>query len=203
MTATRPIRLCMRSIVGIGASHAMLGWTAITPAAATEAFVLDPAHSQPMFEVRHLGFSVQRGTFTKARGRVTIDRAIGAASIDVVIDASSVRTNDERLDEVVKGRDFLDVANHPTIDFKSSAVTFDGDRLVRVAGELTLLDGTHPVVLTVANFACGQHPFTKRPMCGAEATTTIKRSDWGMAYGIPKMVGDDVRITIPIEAYRE
>src|SRR5664279_4706554 len=133
MTATRPIRLCMRSIVGIGVSHAMLGWTAITPAAATEAFVLDPAHSQPMFEVRHLGFSVQRGTFTKARGRVTIARAIGAASIDVVIDASSVRTNDERLDEVVKGRDFLDVANHPTIDFKSSAVTFDGDRLVRVA----------------------------------------------------------------------
>lgn len=203
MTAARPIRLCARSIVGIAVAHAVLASTAIAPAAATETFVLDAAHSQPLFEVRHLGFSVQRGTFTKVRGRVTIDPAAGAASIDVVIDASSVRTNDERLDEVVKGPDFLDVANHPTINFRSSAVTFDGDRIVRVTGELTLLDGTHPVVLKVANFACGQHPFTKRPMCGAEATATIKRSDWGMAYGIPKMVGDDVRITIPIEAYRE
>ena len=64
-----------------------------------------------------------------------------------------------------------------------------------IDGELTMLGITKPVSLKVTNFACGEHPFNKKPMCGAEATTTIKRSEWGMKYGIPKAVGDDVRIT--------
>jgi polyisoprenoid-binding protein YceI len=59
------------------------------------------------------------------------------------------------------------------------------------------------VTLTVANFVCGSHPYTRNPMCGAEVTTTIKRSEWGMKYLAPRMVGDEVKITIPVEAYRE
>ena len=80
---------------------------------------------------------------------------------------------------------------------------FDGDRVVGADGELTMLGVTKPVSLKVANFTCGEHPFNKKPMCGAEATANIKRSEWGMTAGIPFAPADEIRIIIPIEAYRE
>ena len=91
----------------------------------------------------------------------------------------------------------------PTITFKSTSLTFDGDRVVGINGELTLLGVTKPVTLKLVNDVCGEHPFNKKPMCGAEATTTIKRSEWGMKYGIPKAVSDEVKLTLPIEAYKD
>ena len=168
-----------------------------------ETFVIDPAHSQPMFEVRHLGFSVQRGMFAKATGRVEFDRVAKQGSVDVVIDTTSIRTNDQRLDVVLKGKDFFNVEKYPVMNFKSSRVAFETDQVIGITGELTLLGQTRPVALKVVNFACGTHPFNKRPMCGAEATATIRRSDWGMTYGIPDLAGDEVKITIPIEAYKD
>jgi polyisoprenoid-binding protein YceI len=173
------------------------------PAHAQETYVIDPVHSQPMFEVQHMGYSLQRGTFSKASGKITLDRAAKKGAIDVTIDTTTVKTIDPRLDTHVRGEDFFNVAKYPSMTFKSTALTFDGDRVVGADGELTLLGVTKPVKLTVANFVCGDHPFNKKPMCGAEVTATIKRSDWGMKYGVPKAVGDDVKITIPVEAYKE
>ena len=173
------------------------------PAPAQDTYVIDPVHSQPMFEVQHMGYSLQRGTFSKATGKITLDRAAKKGAIDVTIDTGSVKTIDPRLDTSVRGEDFFNVAKYPSMSFKSTALTFDGDRVVGAEGELTLLGVTKPVKLTVANFVCGDHPFNRKPMCGAEVTTTIKRSEWGMKYGIPKAVGDDVKIMIPVEAYRE
>ena len=172
-------------------------------AAAQETYNIDPVHSQPNFEVQHMGFSLQRGSFMKSSGKVTIDRAAKKGSIDVTIDATSIRTIDPRLDTHVKSPDFFNVEKYPTITFKSTDLVFDGDRVVEVNGELTLLGITKPVVLKVTNERCGEHPINKKPMCGAEATTTVKRSEWGMKYGLPRAVGDDVRIVIPIEAYKE
>ena len=158
---------------------------------------------QPMFEVQHMGYSLQRGTFSKASGKITLDRAAKKGSIDVTIDTTTVKTIDPRLDTHVRGEDFFNVAKYPAMSFKSTALSFDGDRVVGADGELTLLGVTKPVKLTVANFVCGDHPFNKKPMCGAEVTATIKRSDWGMSYGVPKAVGDNVKIMIPVEAYKE
>ncbi len=172
-------------------------------AAAEDTYTIDPVHSQPTFEVRHMGFSLQRGSFGKATGKVTLDRAAKKGSVEVTIDTTSIKTIDPKLDTHVKSEDFFNVAKYPTMTFKSTSLTFDGDRVVGLDGELTLLGVTKPVTLKVANDVCGEHPFNKKPMCGAEATTTIKRSDWGMKYGIPKAVGDDVKIMIPVEAYRE
>jgi polyisoprenoid-binding protein YceI len=172
-------------------------------AAAQETYNIDPVHSQPNFEVQHMGFSIQRGSFTKSTGKVTIDRAAKKGSIEVTIDATSIRTIDPRLDTHVKSPDFFNVEKYPTITFKSTDLVFDGDRVVEVNGELTLLGITKPVVLKITNEHCGEHPINKRPMCGAEATTMVKRSEWGMKYGLPRAVGDDVRIVIPIEAYKE
>jgi polyisoprenoid-binding protein YceI len=172
-------------------------------AAAEETYAIDPVHSQPIFEVRHMGFSTQRGSFGKATGKVTLDRAAKKGSVDVTIDTTSIKTIDPRLDTHVKSEDFFNVAKYPTITFKSSNFVFEGDRVVGMDGELTLLGVTKPVTLKVANDVCGEHPMNKKPMCGAEATTTIKRSDWGMKYGAPRAVSDEVKITIPIEAYKE
>ena len=172
-------------------------------ARAQETYVIDPVHSQPMFEVQHMGYSLQRGTFSKASGKITLDRAAKKGSIDVTIDTTTVKTIDPRLDTHVRGEDFFNIAKYPTMSFKSTALSFDGDRVVGADGELTLLGATKPVKLTVANFVCGDHPFNKKPMCGAEVTATIKRSDWGMSYGVPKAVGDNVKIMIPVEAYKE
>ncbi len=171
--------------------------------AAEEIYVLDPVHSQPIFEVQHMGFSVQRATFSKIAGKVTLDRAARKGAVDVTIDTSSIRSFSDRLDNHVKGEDFFNVAKFPAMSYKSSNLVFDGEKLVAIDGELTLLGITRPVSLKVTSFACGEHPFNKKPMCGAEASTTIKRSEWGMKYGIPKAVGDEVKITLPVEAYRE
>ncbi len=172
-------------------------------AAADETYVIDPVHSQPIFEVQHMGFSMQRATFSKISGKVTLDRAARKGAVDVTIDTSSIRSFSDRLDTHVKSEDFFNVAKYPAMSFKSSNLVFDGDRLVAIDGELTMIGVTKPVSLKVTSFTCGEHPFNKKPMCGAEASATIKRSEWGMKYGIPKAVGDDVKITLPVEAYRE
>jgi polyisoprenoid-binding protein YceI len=173
------------------------------PAVAEETYDIDPVHSQPIFEVKHMGFSIQRGSFAKATGKVTLDRVAKKGTIDVTIDTTSIKTIDPRLDVHMKGEDFFNVAKYPTMTFKSSHLTFDGDALIGAEGEFTMLGVTKPVTLKVANFVCGDHPVNRKAMCGAEVGTTIKRSEWGMNYGVPKALGDDVKISIPIEAYKE
>ncbi len=147
-----------------------------------------------------MGFSLQRGSFGKATGKVTVDRAAKKGSVEVTIDTTSIKTIDPRLDTHAKSEDFFNVAKYPTMTFKSTNLTFEGDRVVALDGELTLLGVTKPVTLKVSNEVCGEHPINKKPMCGAEATTTIKRSEWGMKYGAPRAVSDEVKITIPAAA---
>jgi len=172
-------------------------------AAAQETYTIDPVHSQPIFEARHMGFSQQRGSFAKSTGKITLDRAAKKGTVEVVIDTTSIKTYDSRLDEQMKSENFFNVAKYPTLTFKGNNVVFDGDRVVQVDGDLTMLGVTKPVSLKVANFVCGEHPSNKKPMCGAEATATIMRSEWGMKYALPKSVSDEIKLTIPIEAYRE
>jgi len=172
-------------------------------AAAEETYTIDPVHSQAMFEARHMGFSQQRGSFAKSTGKITLDRAAKKGTVEIVIDTTSIRTYDPRLDEQMKSENFFNVAKYPTLTFKGNNVIFDGDRVVQVDGELTMLGVTKPVSLKVANFVCGEHPMNKKPMCGAEATTTVMRSEWGMKYALPKAVSDEIKLTIPIEAYKD
>ena len=177
---------------------------AALPAVAADVYVIDPVHSQPQWIARHIGFSNQHGNFGKATGKITLDRAAKKGSVDVSIDATSIRTYDARLDAIVKGERFFNVEKFPTITYKSTSVTFDGDKVTSVDGDLTMLGVTRPVTLKVSDFACGEQAFNKKPMCGAEATATIKRSEFGMTNGLN--IGnpaDDIRLIIPIEAYLE
>jgi polyisoprenoid-binding protein YceI len=190
-----PLAVSLGSLLTLSASAVL----------ADETYTLDPVHSQPRYEIQHMrGLSTQIGYFTKLTGKVTLDRAAKKGSIDVTIDTTSIRTHDaSRLDAVVKGEQYFNVEKYPTMSFKSSNLVFDGDKVVGAEGELTMIGVTKPVSLKVINFVCGENPFNKKPMCGGEATANIKRSEWGMKSGIPMSSSDDVRIIIPIEAYRE
>ena len=86
--------------------------------------------------------------------------------------------------------------------YKGTRFNFEGDKLVSVDGELTLLGVTRPLKLTVTHFVCGQHPRTKKEECGANAVAELKRSDYGMKAFIP-LIGDDIKITMQTEAYKQ
>ena len=181
---------------------ALLAALALPAAAAPERFTIDPRHTYPMYEVQHLGISLQRGRFKKTRGQVTIDTQAGTGSIDVSIDVASVDSGDPKLDEHLRGNDFFKAAKSPEIVFRSSDLAFEGGELKRVAGELTMAGATHPATLEVAFFRCTTHPVVKRKICGGEFTARVKRSDWGMTYGIPG-VADDVVLRINVEALKD
>ena len=94
------------------------------------------------------------------------------------------------------------VAEYPRMTYKSTGVKFNGDNLATVEGNLTLLGVTKPLRLTVTAFKCGAHPFNKKPMCGADVEGTIKRTDFGMKFGVPG-ISDEVKLMIGVEAYPE
>ena len=169
--------------------------------AAPETFNIDPAHTLPRFEYNHMGFSQQLSRFDKVSGSVTLDRAAKTGSVDVTIDAKSVDTGSTLFNEHIQGKDFLDTADYPTITFKSTAVKFNGDAVASVEGNLTIKGVTKPVTLTVQSFKCMPHPMLQKEACGATATTTVKRSDFNAGKYAP-LVGDDVTITLPIEAIK-
>ncbi len=173
------------------------------PVAAQDSYVLDPAHSRPSFEARHLGLSTQFGFFDKVSGKATLDRNARTGTLEVTIETASIRTFDPRLDAAVKGEKYLNVEKFPTMSFKSTGFRFEGDKLVGIDGDLTMLGVAKPVSLRVVSFACGDNPFNKKAMCGGDAAATIKRSDWGMTQGIPNAPADEVTLRLPFEGYRE
>lgn len=173
------------------------------PAAAQDVYVADTAHTYAYFATGHLGISWVRGRFTRTTSaKVVLDRAAKKGTIDVVIDAASVDTGHEARDKHVRSDEYLNVEKFPVIAFKSSSLKFAGDTLVSADGDLTMLGVTRPVSLNVTSFRCIQHPVNKRDMCGADAALAIKRSEWGIKRGATG-IGDDVKISIQIEAHKE
>jgi polyisoprenoid-binding protein YceI len=170
--------------------------------AAPETYTIDGRHTFPTFEVSHFGISTQRGMFTKVAGKITVDRAAKSGSVDVTIDTGSVVTGIQGLTDHLKAEDFFNVARFPTATFKGDKMSFEGDRPVAVDGSLTLNGVSRPVTLTIAAASCRDHPANKKPMCGADATATIKRSDFGIKYALPA-VGDEVKLSIPVEAFKD
>jgi polyisoprenoid-binding protein YceI len=177
--------------------------------AAPETYNVDPLHSYPSFAVSHLNMSTMIGRFERMSGKVSIDRAAKSGSLDVKIATASISTGDSKRtdgqrsrDEHLRAADFFNTAEFPDMVYKSTKFNFNGDKLESVEGNLTLLGVTKPVKLNVASFNCGSNPMSKKDMCGADVSGSIKRSEFGMKYGIPA-IGDEIKLTINIEAYKE
>ncbi len=170
--------------------------------AAPQTYVIDPTHTYPSFSVNHLGFSLQRGRFNQTQGRLVLDPAAKTGEVEISIQAASIDTGLAKRDDHLRGADFFNVAEHPTLRFKGTTLEFQGEQLVAVQGELTLLGVTKPLRLTVSQFYCGLNPLRLKQGCGADAQATLKRSDFGMDYALPG-VGDEVQLAIQVEAYAE
>jgi polyisoprenoid-binding protein YceI len=185
----------------------MVAFTLALPLSAVgapESYTMDPPHSIPQFELDYIGFTTIRGRFEKTSGKFTIDRAAKTGSVDFVIDAASVTTGDTERgsrprtrDEHLRTADFFNVAEFPRLTFKGTAVRFQGEAPAEIDGQLTILGITRRVTLKVERWKCGTHPFYKKDACGADAVTRIKRSDFGMKYGIPAL-GDEVTLHIGV-----
>ncbi len=181
----------------------VIGGAALTAAAALESFTIDNGHTFPSLEVMHFGTSIYRGKFTKTTGMVTLDRAGKNGSVDITIDAASIDMGNTRLDTHIKSKDFLDVEQFPTATFKASSMKFSGDKVSEIPGELTLHGVTKPVTLTMNMFNCYTNPTMKKEVCGGDASAVIKRSEFGVKYGTPGPVGDDIKLQIQVEAVHD
>lgn len=170
--------------------------------AAPETFVIDNDHTFPSFSYSHFGYTVQSSRFNKTSGKIVLDKAAKTGSVDVTIDTKSVDTGSTLFNEHIQGADFLDTAKYPTANFKSTSVTFDGDKPATIAGNLTLKGVTQPVTLKVTGYQLMPHPMLKKDAIGANATTTVKRTEFGAGKYAP-YVGDDVTIYIAIEAVKD
>lgn len=185
--------------------------------AAPQTYVIDPIHSIPNFSVIHLGMVTVYGRFDRISGKITVDTTAKTGSLDVKIETASVTTGDAKhepgslaakmhgprsRDEHLRTADFFNTAEFPEMSYKSTKFNYNGDNLENIEGNLTLLGVSKPVKLTVTSFKCGVHPFNKKPMCGADATGTIKRTDFGMKFGVPA-VSDEIKLMIGVEAYPE
>jgi polyisoprenoid-binding protein YceI len=167
-----------------------------------ERFVLDPTHTFPSFEIRHQGISTMRGKFNRTQGRVVLNPQQGSGLIDVTVDASSVDTGLEDLNQKLRGGSFFATARFPEIRFKSTQIEYRDGKPVLARGELTMLGQTRPLELEIRDYSCTLQFLTRRPMCGADVHATLRRSDFGMNFGIP-LIGDEVRLAIEVEGFRE
>jgi polyisoprenoid-binding protein YceI len=185
------------------------------PLAATaqvEKYNIDQYHTVPYFDIDHLGFATMRGRFDRATGSFTIDRGAKSGTLEVVIQTATVSTGDTERgerprtrDEHLKNADFFNTAEFPTMTFKSTKVNFKGDDVASVDGNLTLLGVTKPMTLQVVRWKCGPDMRTKgaRYQCGGNATATFKRSDFGMKFGLPVAVGDEVSLWMSFYGFRQ
>ena len=178
--------------------------------AAPETYVLDPYHTYPNFAVEHLGYSTIYGRFDKSSGKFVLDRAAKTGSLELLVETASINAADNEKgnrqrsrDDHLRSPDFFNVTEYPRMAYKSTSVKFNGDSVATVEGNLTLLGVTKPLVLHVDRWKCGAHPFNKKEMCGGNASGSLKRSDFGMKFGLPLAVGDEIRLIIGFEAYKE
>lgn len=174
---------------------------AVSAAAAPAAWTIDPNHSAAQFTVRHLMVSNVRGEFGNIRGTIVFDEEDPSkTTIDATIDATTVNTRVTARDDDLKGASFFDVAKYPTITFRSASVRPAGPSAFDVSGDLTMHGVTKPVTLRVEAAPPVKDPRGNERR-GAEATTKLSRKEFGVS-GDPGIVGDEVRITIDVEAVR-
>jgi len=177
---------------------------AVTSAtAASTTYNIDPDHTHPSFEADHFGgLSTWRGTFKKSSGTVTIDTEAKTGTVDVVIDTATIDFAHDKLNEHVSSAEILDVAKYPTAEYKGKFVDFANGAPRTVSGVLTLHGVTKPVTLTINTFKCIEHPMLKKQVCGADASGSFNRAEFGVNYGQQYGFKQDVLLRIQAEGIK-
>lgn len=166
---------------------------------------IDPVHSAAQFKVKHMMISNVKGEFTAVKGSLEFDpQNIKNSRVQAEIDASTINTREPQRDAHLKSADFFDVEKFPTLSFRSTQVSQNGDGELAVSGELTIHGDTHPVTFVVE----GPSEPTKDPWgntrIGLSATTKINRRDFGLTWNAALetggiLVGEEVTITLDVQ----
>lgn len=165
-------------------------------------WVLDPAHSEVTFSVRHMMISKVRGTFGIKDATLIAPENPLEARVEANVDVTSIDTNDEGRDAHLRSADFFDADNHPQMIFTSTGARVeDGDFLVD--GDLTIRGISKPVSFTFDFGGFGEDPYGNYK-AGASATTVINREDFGLTWNAALetggvLVGKDVTITLDLQ----
>src|ERR1700676_2953428 len=168
-------RLFLASIAALAAGAAF---------AAPVTYVLDSHHTYPSFEADHMGgLSIWRGKFSDTSGKVVYDKDAKSGSIDIIVNMNSIDFGMAKMDEHAKSPEIFDVAKYPTATYTGKFTKFNGATPTEAQGTLTMHGMTKPVTLTINSFMCKPNPMTKKEVCGADASGTFNRSDFGVNFG--------------------
>jgi len=182
---------------------AMLALMTGSAVAAPVTYTVDPNHTYPSFEADHFGgLSNWRGKFDKSSGSIVFDKDKGSGTVDITIDATSIDFGHPKLNDHVKSAEMLDVAKYPTATYKGTLAKFKDGAPTEVDGQLTLHGVTKPVKLTLNQFKCMVNPMSKKEVCGADASATFNRSDYGVSFGDKYGFKQEVKLQIQVEAGR-
>ncbi len=161
-------------------------------------YQVDPGHTQIAFAYDHMGFSNNFGLISEPTGTLTLDpKKPAAAKVSIDVPIANLRTGISALDEHLMKSDFFDAAKFPKATFVSTSVKPDGATSAEITGNLTIKGVTKPVTLDADFYGAGKAPAMAggKENVGFVATTTVKRSDFNMGYGVP-MVGDNIELKI-------
>jgi polyisoprenoid-binding protein YceI len=165
-------------------------------------FDIDPGHTYPSFEADHQnGLSIWRGKINSNSGKIVLDRAAKTGTVDITMDMSTLDFGHVKMSEHAKGPEMLDVAKFPTATYQGT-IKFNGDNQSEVEGNLTLHGVTKPVKLTINSFLCRTNAVQKRETCGADASATFNRDDFGVDYGKQGGFKMAIKLAIQVEARR-
>ena len=171
-------------------------------------WIIDTAHTEIGFKVKHLVISTVSGKFTKFEGKLEGDPAdLTNAQITFTADIDSITTGNEQRDGHLKSADFFDAANHPKLSFKSTAIVRKGDNEYKVTGDLTIRNTTKPITLNV-EFGGVQNDLYGQTVAGFEITGKINRQEYGLSWSAVTeaggiVVADDVKLIINAELVKK
>jgi polyisoprenoid-binding protein YceI len=173
-------------------------------AAQSSTWNIDPAHSGVDFTVKHLALSNVRGHFGGLKGAISLnDSDITKSTVSVTIDTTTIDTGVQMRDNDLKGERNFDVAKFPTATFTSTSVSGGGGHLT-VKGNLTLHGVTQPITLDVEGPAGPITGMDKKPHAGYSASTTLKRTDFGIGTGTPdSIVSEEIKLTIDLDVAKQ
>jgi len=180
-----------------------LAAAALGAQAQTATYTIDPAHTYATFEISHFGTSTNRGRFDKNSGSVQLDKAAKTGKVELTIETGAINTGFPAFTKHLQSKDFFNVAEFPTAKFVADKFSFNGDKVSEVAGTLTLLGKTNPVVLKATNFNCYVNPMLKVDVCGGDFETTLVRSQYGMNWGLNFGFPDNVKLVVQVEAVKQ
>lgn len=165
-------------------------------------WVLDPAHSEVTFSLRHMMISKVRGEFGLKSATIEAPANPLEAKVTASVDAASISTGDQNRDNHLRSADFFDVETYPTIDFVSTGVRYEGGDFL-VDGDLTMHGVTKPVTFELEFGGFGTDPYGNYK-AGATAKTVVNREDFGLTWNAALesggvLVGKDVTITLDLQ----